>query len=162
MPYPMPYRPTIRRPFVRRPSRPLTQQTVPVQYIDYHPAPGLGLVTNSAEVIGPTGWPTGITTWSCIPGYRATTYGKCVPIGDAPPIVIEENPGGTVKVQIPLPNGQVITGSVTQGATSSGNETLDKVKAWLNQQTIVAGYENWKVAAGGVALLLLLRGGGKK
>jgi hypothetical protein len=152
---------------LRRPTRSLTQQVLDMRYVlpYYDPSPmprplGLGVVLTNGEVIRPVGWPTGITTWSCIPGYRATTYGKCVPIGDAPPIVIEENPGGTVKVQIPLPNGQVITGSVTQGATSSGNETLDKVKAWLNQQTIVSGYENWKVA-GGIALLLLLRGGKK-
>jgi hypothetical protein len=110
-----------------------------------------------------------IVAQKCPPGWAidrpelmyGTVMAPCIKVGDAPPIVIEENPGGTVTVQFPLPGGKVVTGTVTQApppGTPATNETIEKVKAWLNQQTIFAGYENWKVLAVGAGIGLLLKG----
>lgn len=155
-------------PMVRRPTKSF-------------PGFGLGLVdpVDQFAINGGGGSivPFPIKTWSCIPGYVAQyVNGKpgCVPYGDAPPIVLDD--GTTIKlptstdsgipsgqIQVQLPNGQVISATVTQpaaaGATSV-DATIQQVKDWLNQQTLIAGWENWKVLGGAAAIVLLF--GGKK
>lgn len=82
-----------------------------------------------------------------------------------PPYISAPTAGpGAIQIQFPLPDGGLVSATVTPPGTQPAGtqpiisqDTTEKVKQWLNAQTIVAGYENYKVLAAGAAVLFLLR-----
>ena len=81
-------------------------------------------------------------TWGCAPGLiPGQKFGACIPL-----------PGGqTVSVTVAQPPAAAASGGLIPAGT------VDRFKAWLQEQSIVSGYENWKVGAFVAGAFLVLK-----
>lgn len=83
------------------------------------------------------------------------------PCPDAPPQVTSNGaPSGAV--QIPIPGGSIGVTVTQAGQPAAGGAVVpagavDRVKTWLQEKSLVAGYENWKTVAFGAGVLWLVR-----
>lgn len=106
-------------------------------------------------------------TWSCAPGMAPGKFpGSCIVIplpGGATVTLPAPGSGGSypgTPATFPSAGGAPVTLPVqTQPAVSA--DTVERFKAWLQEQSIVSGYENWKVVGAGVAAWMLLRPKGR-
>lgn len=60
-------------------------------------------------------------------------------------------------ITFPLPRGASTVGVTISPGSIIPAGTVDRIKSWMTESTIVTGYPNWQVAGGAVLAYMLLR-----